>query len=299
LLSDTISYLDLDTLGKLELKAKVLDYVSDSVFVHDMQGKLLYVNKVAYESRGYTRDELLSMRVKDLDSADHESLVEMKMVIERMKQQGFVMFERNHVHKDGTTIPVEIRAQIFELQGHPLIISVARDIRERREKQATLHKMATTDPLTGLLNRHEFQQQFRVQLEKRHMYGTDMSLLMLDIDHFKCINDRCGHDVGDAVIIALARCLEGLLRGGDIIGRWGGEEFIILLPDTPKENAVKVAEKLRQTVHRAVFDDVGHLTVSIGVSSFLADDALESIVKRADTALYDAKNAGRNIVCSV
>lgn len=287
----------MDDLDKLKMQSVILDYMSDSIFVHDLNGKFVYVNKEAYESRGYTQEELLSMHVKDLDAPmDEESIKKMKSNIAKMKEQGFVTFEIKHKRKDGSIIPVEIRSQIFELHGEKLVISVARDVGDRYAVQEALKTLATTDSLTGIYNRHKFEILYESQIEKQKVDNSSLSLLLIDIDHFKRINDNCGHNIGDSILIEFCMLIKSAIRTTDIFARWGGEEFIILLPNTNATNAMIIANKLKNLVSSYSFTQINKVTVSIGISVYDQSDALESFIKKADTSLYKAKNLGRNRV---
>jgi diguanylate cyclase (GGDEF)-like protein len=161
-------------------------------------------------------------------------------------------------------------------------------------------EQATTDSMTGLFNRRHFLAVADSSWNRFHRYGRPLSLLMLDIDHFKSINDRFGHDVGDRVIVQIAEVCRESNRSSDVIARFGGEEFMILLPETGLQEAIIVAERVRQMVSERslqVYGGVVHATVSVGVAQ--ADDetpTLADLLKRADQLLYKAKRDGRNCV---
>ncbi len=169
------------------------------------------------------------------------------------------------------------------------------------ERTRELLRMAVTDDLTGLCNRKAFYQQANIALRQFHSTGQALTLAILDLDHFKAINDTYGHLAGDAVLQAFAQLMRQEQRAGDILGRIGGEEFAILLPNTSDQAGRSAAERLRQRVAATKIPLAEHYQVSITVSIGLAsshdrDDAIESIVQRADHALYAAKQAGRNCV---
>ena len=164
--------------------------------------------------------------------------------------------------------------------------------------------MATTDALTGLLNRRAFLESTGRELARTKRYGDQLSVILLDVDHFKLINDRRGHAAGDMVLSAVGKLLNGALRNCDIVARWGGEEFVLVLPSSTLEGAVQVAERLRETLANAVIKDgngdVVPVTASFGVASYRADETLEQVIDRADRAMYLAKSGGRNrVVCDV
>jgi diguanylate cyclase (GGDEF)-like protein len=154
--------------------------------------------------------------------------------------------------------------------------------------------LATIDPLTGLNNRREFNHLTRRIFSESKRYQKPFSILLIDIDHFKTINDNHGHDVGDTVLIHFAKLLQESFRHSDIIARWGGEEFIILLPQTESDKAVEVAEKLLESTRALQVNDIIKFTISIGVKSYTDEPSLQSLIKCADQALYHAKRNGRN-----
>lgn len=171
-----------------------------------------------------------------------------------------------------------------------------------KEDQRKLELLATTDPLTGLSNRKQIMTALGQQIEQFRRYSAGFSMLMLDIDHFKTINDKHGHLVGDAVLIQLARIFRETLRTLDCAGRYGGEEFLIVLAQTGLPQAMQTAERIRVAVEQYVFthgEVTLHATVSIGVAEMGAKDAnMNDLIGRADQALYDAKKSGRNRIVS-
>ena len=177
-----------------------------------------------------------------------------------------------------------------------LLARIRRELK-LRELQSELERLASTDPLTMLYNRRYFAGiAEKIQnISKRE--GTPLSLLMFDIDCFKRVNDTYGHAVGDAVITALSQTLRDNARESDVACRYGGEEFVVLLPDTAIEGARTVAEKIRGEIEAIEQEGLPHFTVSIGVARVHPDEAnLEAALKRADDALYTAKEGGRNQV---
>ncbi len=165
-------------------------------------------------------------------------------------------------------------------------------------------ELAVTDPLTGLHNRRYLETHLSGLVEKVGNRGKALTLLALDIDHFKAINDNHGHDVGDRVLQEFAQRVQAEVRGLDLVSRTGGEEFIVVLPYTNTDQAHLIAERIRESICRSQFESGGDcapldVTVSIGVSAL--DDPMDQpddLMKRADLALYDAKRSGRNCVMS-
>jgi two-component system, cell cycle response regulator len=171
-----------------------------------------------------------------------------------------------------------------------LMARIHRGLRVSREKSA-----ATRDPLTGLGNRRAFDAALAHELARIQRSGSPLSLIMCDIDHFKRVNDTLGHETGDLVLKELAEIIKGNCRELDVPARFGGEEFVIILPDTALEGALLAAERLRASVEAHVFPGAGHVTVSLGVAQ--ASEHPEDLVKESDQAMYAAKQSGRNRVC--
>ncbi len=156
--------------------------------------------------------------------------------------------------------------------------------------------IASKDSLTGLYNRRKFSNLYLssfLAFKQRH---NEMSLIMLDIDYFKKVNDICGHNVGDKVLVKVAHTVLKTLRNIDIVCRWGGEEFIALLPTASLENATILAEKIRANIEELEIDLVGHISASFGVAQVSENDEMQALINRADKALYLAKESGRNCV---
>ncbi len=162
--------------------------------------------------------------------------------------------------------------------------------------------MAHTDALTNMHNRRYFMERLQTEFERIQRHGSVLSVLLFDLDHFKKVNDTYGHDIGDAVLIAIADVVNQVKRGTDIACRFGGEEFALLLPETDKIGAINLAQRMRRSIESYPYaNKVGHnvqVTASIGVATLSqADQAPENLLKTADRALYKAKDGGRNMVC--
>lgn len=165
----------------------------------------------------------------------------------------------------------------------------------RRSLDEVEHQ-ARTDPLTGLMNRRALAEVAKRELAHAARRGSPLSAVLIDIDHFKQVNDRHGHATGDAVLVGMARVLQAHTRAGDASARLGGEEFLLLLPDTDGERAVQVAEKVRQRIAEARFEGAPPFTSSFGVATCAGDGTLDGLLHDADRALYRAKHSGRNRV---
>jgi len=163
-----------------------------------------------------------------------------------------------------------------------------------QQKNEHLASLAMRDALTGISNRHMFAELYEKELAMLKRYNGKISLVMMDLDYFKSVNDTYGHNIGDAVLKEFAHIVQQNIREADIFARWGGEEFILLLRETMCDQAYIVCEKIRQKVEEHVFSEVGRVTCSIGMTEIDANDTLNQAVERADEALYEAKRLGRN-----
>lgn len=164
------------------------------------------------------------------------------------------------------------------------------------ETARTMRRLANTDALTGLANRRQAEEQLTRELRRAERYGRPFSVLMMDIDHFKALNDRFGHLAGDDVLVDVARRVERMVRAADTVARWGGEEFVLIAPETVAADAGRLAEMIRTHIDDHALADRYRISVSIGVASYRLGDTVQSIVARADAALYLAKRGGRNQV---
>jgi diguanylate cyclase (GGDEF)-like protein/PAS domain S-box-containing protein len=170
------------------------------------------------------------------------------------------------------------------------------DITKLKEMEEELKRLSITDPLTQIYNRAKFHQALEEEIKRQRRYETDLTAIMLDIDRFKPINDTYGHDVGDKILVSLVELVKLCIRDTDIFSRWGGEEFMVLLPHTSLDNAASLAERIRVKIMKSNFEVVGSVTCSFGVSELLPEDTDETFTKRIDNALYESKRNGRNRV---
>ncbi len=176
------------------------------------------------------------------------------------------------------------------------VFYLKKEIKERKKLEKELEKLATIDRLTSIFNRYKMDISLGKQIEIAKRYKRDLSIIFFDIDYFKKINDKYGHKTGDVVLKELSKLIQATIRKSDIFGRWGGEEFLIILPETTKKEAVKLAEKLRQKIEQNYFTSIDHLTCSFGVTSYKDSDTTETMLSRVDKKLYLAKESGRNQV---
>ena len=214
--------------------------------------------------------------------------------------------------KDGSTVWMENRARLVldPATGEPEgWVVTMRDIAERKLFEQKLSELALVDGLTGLSNRRAFNEALEREWKRTLREGSQISLLLLDVDHFKEFNDRYGHQAGDDCLRAVAAAIRSILRTSDIAARYGGEEIAVILPSTDLAGAVEVAEKMRNAIEALHLPQGGHregngyVTASIGAATALARQGgttkmPESLLLAADTAMYKAKNGGRNCVAT-
>lgn len=211
---------------------------------------------------------------------------------EKKKREAFDALQKS---RDELEIRVEQRTRDLKEINERMSMEMAEKIRA----QKALEEAAMTDPLTGLLNRRSMMAHLQHQVARNHRSGEPFTLLIADLDHFKKINDTYGHAAGDHVLIETAKRISAHIRGQDIVARWGGEEFLILLPETDIDGGKIVAEKIRQRIGIMPYlwgGKVIPLTTSIGVAPFIKDRPLDDCIRRADYTLYKAKHLGRNRV---
>lgn len=253
-----------------------------------------------------SKEILISKRPADLSplkqACGTDSKVLENQYIGQAMQEGSARFDWLHQRFDnGQVFDAEVLLNTITFGGKNLLQAVVRDITERKRLLLELERQAHTDFLTGVSGRGYFMQQAEQELARTIRYNCDLSLFMLDIDHFKHINDTYGHKGGDLVLKKLAMICQQVLREVDIVGRIGGEEFAVLLPETDKDQAFEVAERLRDaiaTTEVAIENGLPvRFTASIGVTSLISkDENLDVLLNIADKALYQAKNGGRNKV---
>ncbi|NYS61418.1 sensor domain-containing diguanylate cyclase [Vreelandella salicampi] len=201
------------------------------------------------------------------------------------------------LHTDGSIRWIESRSTPHkEPDGSTIWTGILLDVTQRKMAEERVKTMAITDGLTGINNRLEFNRLLEQEIERSSRYHMPFSLIMYDLDHFKQVNDRFGHNAGDDVLNTVTRLVNDNIRSIDIHGRWGGEEFMVILPQTCLEAARDVAEKLRRAIATYHFNQVGTVTASFGVTEFIPRDDSKLMAQRADDALYRAKSLGRNRV---
>ncbi len=280
----------------------LFDASSDAGFLTE-GGSFLDCNQAAVAYFGYAREELLRKGFVDL-LADQQpnNLSAQELAVEvfaRAFTEGRALFECNCRVKDGGLRPVEVLLTPLPSEERQLVQAKIRDISVRKQLEARLARLATTDDLTGICNRRCIHEKTRMELARCRRYRTPLTLAMLDVDHFKRVNDSYGHAVGDEVLQAMVGEVQAVIRDTDLFGRVGGEEFAILFTDTPLDVAQRVCERIRLGIAAMTVDTAAGpltLTVTIGLSGAAGDDTPDALFERADKALYRGKAGGRNQV---
>ena len=203
---------------------------------------------------------------------------------------------------DGPSDPIwfegRVQALDFPVEGEPAVVWVSSNITEKNQTQQTLRQLSETDALTGLYNRRKLMETLDHRLAAYEQDSDQTSVLVFDLDNFKHLNDEMGHHAGDAALVEIARICRQQLRKSDVVARLGGDEFVVVMPDTPRVDALRIAERLRESVSLILRENLQYdSTISGGLSEFERLDRVSSdILKRADEALYQSKRRGRNRV---
>lgn len=270
-----------------------------------IEGHFLKINDGFCRILGYSQQEFLAQSLT-CQQITHPEDLELDMTFKQKLLDGAIenySLEERYVRKDRSTAWVHLStALVRDAKAQPLyFISAVQDITEHKNLLAEIERQAHADYLTGLANRRHFMELAEQELSRAMRYGSPLSIAMMDIDHFKRVNDTYGHKTGDVVLQKLSQLCQATLREVDIIGRMGGEEFAIMLPETDGEKAAEVAERLRASIARADIPlGTGlplHFTVSIGIATLQGSDVnVDMLLNLADKALYEAKHSGRNRV---
>lgn len=269
----------------------------------DEHWTVLFASEGCQDLTGYAPDELVDNRVASYASLiDAESTEAVSRAVEAsvVKDEPFSI-EYALRRKDGQTIWVWERGRCIDDDGELVLEGIVLDISDRKALEEELSELATHDPLTGLNNRREMTHLLEEEVARATRYSREVALLWIDFDHFKDINDSFGHAAGDAVLRNVSHLLVDGIRAVDSVGRFGGEEFVILLPEMGVEEAREAAERLRQRVHETPIPlDTGEsvpLTISIGIAVFPKHGrSPDALCAAADKAMYRAKQSGRNCV---
>ena len=279
----------------------IIDSLPGIFYLVNSDGGFCRVNHRFLEVTGYSLDEVETMHALDFFAGDDKDLILRR--IQETFLNGNASAEADFCTKSGAKIPYFFTGRRTCIEGNTFLVGLGTDITERRALEEEIVRQARTDSLTGLANRRHFMMLAEAEMARALRYGKALSILMLDLDHFKAVNDRHGHHIGDALLCQVADTFRQTLREVDIVGRMGGEEFAMLLPESDLKQAVEAAERLRQAIGRSLIPIAGSdpvcVTASIGVAT-LTDPrhTIDQLLSMADVGLYAAKHGGRNCVRS-
>ena len=289
-------------LSRLELLQEVLTIMPVGVWILDHAGRIHYGNPAAHRIWGIENTAALDCfdRCKGWWGDSGRRLKPEEWGAMRAIRKGEVSVDEELEIEalDGTRkfilhSSMPLRDDAGRIVG---AIVVNHDITERKHFEERLRGMAEHDPLTNTFNRRSLFNSLNTEMDRARRYGTPLSLIMFDIDHFKEINDRFGHGAGDQVLIAIAGIVAKKLRRMDQLARFGGEEFLVVCPGIGGPQATRLAERLRSEIAAAKFDTLPRITCSFGVCDFSGDEDADIFIRRVDQRMYDAKQAGRNCV---
>jgi diguanylate cyclase (GGDEF)-like protein/PAS domain S-box-containing protein len=302
-----------DALGRSEKKLRdITSALGEGVFMLDTEGKLTFMNPEAENLLGWAQEELLGQVVFDYirTCKDPKDPVKMKdcpefktiQTAETYRVQDDVFLTH-----DGELLPVAyVVTPVLENGVAVGSVTAFHDTTELKRSQEALkranellERQAKTDSLTGIANRMRFNSEIAIEIIRSKRHNIPLSIIMFDIDHFKRVNDTYGHLVGDSLLKEITEVVGKSIRGEDLFARWGGEEFVVLLPHTALQGAKNLAERLRSSIEENDFTDIGTITCSFGATQFDGLESQEMFLNRVDQALYGAKESGRNCIIAI
>ncbi|MBU0631007.1 diguanylate cyclase, partial [bacterium] len=297
--ASAVSNYPLAELHNMNILTQALKQTDDMIRITDPNGVIIFANDAQLRYSGYTLEETVGQTPRMFKSGEHDDLFYQNFweTIQNGKTYNGVFKNRR---KDGTIYheAETVSPIIDENSNIQYFVSTGKDISNRIALEKQLHKQATTDTLTGIYNRQKFVEVFEDEFYRFARYHSRFALIMLDLDFFKNVNDNYGHDIGDKILKSICKVINSNIRRTDIFARWGGEEFMIIAPGlSQKDEVMALAEKIRMSVESYLFDNIGKMTISLGVTLPKTEDTLKEILKRVDDALYHAKRSGRNQVC--
>ena len=287
----------------------LLDNLADGVYFTDMEGRITYWNNGAERISGFTRLEVMGKRCSDnlLVHVDGHgqpicnSGCPLKATIGDGQPRKAEIFLHN---KDGSRVPVRVRSSLVKDEsgastGAVVVFTDNTVTSQMAERLARMEELALLDPLTGLPNRRYLESHITSRLGELRRNGWIFGVLFMDIDDFKPVNDKFGHEIGDRVLRMVARTLDANCRSFDVVGRWGGEEFVAVIHNVDERALEEIGERFRVLVGQSVLTEASSLrvTLSIGGAQASSADTVESVLHRADTNLYRAKKSGKNHIC--
>ncbi len=286
----------------------LLENLNDGVYICERDRSIAYWNKGAERITGYSSEEVLGRPCSDnmlahIDKEGNKMCLGMCPLNDAMADGQERSADVYLQHKDGHRVHVSVRVAAVRdekgaVTGAIEVFTDHTSVAVDRERLAELEQLAFLDPLTGLANRRYAEITLRARIEELQRYGWRFGLLFIDIDHFKGVNDRYGHDIGDEVLKMVAKTLQNSVRPFDVVSRWGGEEYVVVIAHVEGDELLTTANRCRTLVESSHIPapSSARVTISIGATLAREDDSVESLVKRADEFMYRCKATGRNCV---
>jgi diguanylate cyclase (GGDEF)-like protein/PAS domain S-box-containing protein len=296
---------DIDHISCLD----VLDNLYDGIYYVNIEKKIVFWNKAAEKITGYSKAEVVNKRCSDnilqhVDDSGRELCIcgcpLAKVIQDGVPREATVYLH----HKQGHRVPVIVKiTPIYnanqKIVGAVELFSDASTTMNVVREIAILRREVFIDQLTGIGNRKFADMNLRNLFENQNFYGIGFGILFIDIDNFKHINDDYGHEIGDRVLVMVAKTIASSLRQPDIVARWGGEEFIIMIPKIPENKLLEIAERVRVLVEKTWLDieeKTISVTVSVGGTMYQETDNMSTLINRADKNMYLSKKAGKNCI---
>jgi diguanylate cyclase (GGDEF)-like protein/PAS domain S-box-containing protein len=286
----------------------LLDNLYDGVYFVDQNGLITFWNKGAERISGYAASDVVGRPCSD-SILVHVDKNGSYLCSEVCSVAGMACDDRERasevfiLHKDGHRVPVMTRVAPIRDSGGQIIggVEIFTDMSATSaalERLADVEKLAFIDSLTGLANRRFAEITLKARLEELQRYGWNFSVVFIDIDNFKDVNDQYGHGVGDEVLKTVAKTLQNSVRTFDVVSRWGGEEYVAIIANVDAEKLVSMSNRCRALVQQSVaaVSPVVHVTISLGATIARLDDTAASLIERADALMYKSKAAGKNCV---
>ncbi len=285
-----------------EIFRAAVESAYDAVLITDAELKppgprIVYVNPAFSQMTGYSLEEIIGESPRILQGPETDWSV-IQRLRDNLKHGDPFEGKSNNYRKDGSAFIMEwtIAPVLNEEKQITHYVAVQRDVTERERSLEMLRQQALFDSLTGALSRAETERQLSNEVKRAQRHGGQLSVVMFDIDHFKVVNDKYGHNVGDEVLRRIAQIVHPRLRTTDQFGRWGGEEFVVVLPQTGLDGAKALAEDLRALIEALKFSEGLKVTASFGFAVRVEESEASALIDRADQALYTSKDGGRNQV---
>lgn len=277
---------------------KLIEHLPEAILVH-VNGEIVLANEAAVALLGVPKvKQLLGKHILEIIHSDYVDISKIRLKMVSEKRKDLPLRQQKLIRYDGTYVDVEMSGTWLNYRGEGAVLSVIRDITERKRAEETINQLAYYDILTGLPNRVLFRERFMLELAHAQRNNHMLAVLFLDLDRFKSVNDTLGHSMGDDLLREIASRLKGVLRKVDTISRMGGDEFVVLLPEIHRvEDTVAITKKILSSLQKPfeLNDNQLYITTSIGISIYPKDgESMDILVRNADAAMYRAKDTGGN-----